>query len=158
WLTANERQQVVSEWNETRADFPRETCLHQQFEQQTAQAPEAVALSFGERSLTYAELDSWANRVAQQLRQRGVQRGTLVALCFERSREMVAALLATLKAGAAFVPLDPASPAQRLRAILADTGAPLLLTQSHLVTRLPALEAEILSISEGEEAASVSSS
>jgi amino acid adenylation domain-containing protein len=138
WFTADERRQVVEEWNRTTADFPTGLCLHDFFEQQAARSPEAVAVSAEGRSLTYAELQTWTNRLAHRLRRRGVGPGTLVALCLERSPEMIAGILGVLKAGAAYVPLDPASPAERLRLLLDDVRAPVLLTQRRLVGRLQA--------------------
>jgi amino acid adenylation domain-containing protein len=135
-LTEQDRRQVVHEWNQTAADYPQDLCLHQLFEQQAARAPAAVALSRGDWTLSYGQLDAWANRLGQRLRRLGVGPGTLVALCLERSPEMVASILATLKSGAAFVPLDPASPGERMRAILDDVQTPVILTQSHLANRL----------------------
>jgi amino acid adenylation domain-containing protein len=154
WLKEAERRQVVSGWNKTRADHPKDLYLHQLFEKQAARTPEAVALSFGSRMLRYAELDSWANRVACGLRELGVGPNTPVALCLERSPEMVAGMLAALKAGGAYVPLDPSSPAERLRSFMADLRAPVLLTQPHLLSRLPVLDAKVICLhSSSEEAA-----
>jgi amino acid adenylation domain-containing protein len=145
-LTEAERYRVVQEWNNTRADYPTGLCLHQLFEQQVQRNPAAIALSFGERTISYGELNVWTNRLAHRLHRLGVKPGVLVALCFERSPEMVAAILATLKAGGAFVPLDPMSPTERLRVVLADTQAPIVLTQRHLMNRLPAIQAEVISL------------
>ncbi|HEY7426862.1 MAG TPA: amino acid adenylation domain-containing protein, partial [Gemmataceae bacterium] len=145
-LTPAEERQVLREWNNTRADYPRDLCLHQLFEMQAEKAPEAVALRCGETSLRYDELNAQANRLAHRLRRLGVGPNTPVALCLERSPEMMTAILAVLKAGGAYVPLDPASPPERLRAILADTGAPVLLTQPHLADRLSALSEKLVSV------------
>ena len=136
-LTPAERHQLLVEWNPA-ARLPRAVCLHRRFEAAVDRAPEAVALSFpGEaaESLTYGELEGRANRLARHLRAAGVRPGDRVALALERSPEMVAALLAVLKAGAAYVPLDPASPADRLAFILADSGASLLVTMGEVVAR-----------------------
>jgi amino acid adenylation domain-containing protein len=152
WLTESERRQVVCEWNDTRADYPSGLCLHQLFERQARKTPAAVALRFGEHSLSYAELDAWADRVAQRLRRLGVGPNVLGGLCLERSPEMVAGILATLKAGGAFVTLDPAGPPERLRALLADTGATVLLTQSGLRDWLPRLEAEVICLDHKDDA------
>ncbi|MGH7221893.1 MAG: non-ribosomal peptide synthetase, partial [Gemmataceae bacterium] len=138
-LTPEEERRLLHEWNDTDADYPRDVCLHHLFEQQATRTPAAIALRFAEQTLSYAELDAWANRLAHVLRQRGVGPDTLVALCLERSPEMIVAMLGVLKAGGAYVPLDPASPIERLRNILADTHAPVLLTVSSLVPRLTAL-------------------
>jgi len=150
-LTPAEERQVLHEWNDTRTDYPRDRCLHQLFEEQVEKNPGAVAVSFGEETLTYAELDRRANRLAHRLHRLGVGPNTLAALCLERCPEMVVAILAVLKAGGAYVPLDPASPAERLRAILADTRAPVLLTQRHLADRLSALETETICLDDSDE-------
>ncbi len=133
-LTPAERHQLLVEWNPA-ARVMGAVCLHRRFEAAVDRAPEAVAISFpgsfpGETAerLTYGELEGRANRLARHLRAAGVRPGDRVALALERSPEMVAALLAVLKAGAAYVPLDPASPADRLAFILADSGASLLVT------------------------------
>src|SRR5579884_1978054 len=147
-LTPAEERRVLHEWNDTQIDFPRDLCLHQLFEQQAVRTPQAIALRFDERTVRYGELDAWANRLAQLLRQRGIGPETLVALCLERSPEMIAAILGVLKAGGAYVPLDPASPAKRLRSILADTRAPILLTQRRLMKRLRELETQIICVDE----------
>src|SRR5262249_14384176 len=128
WLTKAERREVLVEWNQTRFDYPKEVCLHQLFEEQASRVPEAVAVRCGERSIRYGELDAWANGIAQRLRRLGVRPNTLAALAFARPVEMIAAIRAPLKAGGAYVPLAPASPPERLRILLADTRAPVLLT------------------------------
>ena len=130
WLTETERRLVLYDWNCTKAEFEQDLCLHHLFERQARATPDAIALSSGARRLTYAELDRWSNRLAHRLHRRGAGPGTLVALCFERSPEMIAAILATLKAGAAYVPLDPGAPAVRLRMIVADTRPCVLFTRS----------------------------
>jgi amino acid adenylation domain-containing protein len=147
-LTTEEERRLVHVWNDTQLAFPRDLCLHQLFEQQAASSPHAVALRFRDQSVRYGELDAWANKLANVLRRRGVGPDVLVALYFERSPEMIAAILAVLKAGGAYVPLDPTSPAQRVRDILEDTCAPVLLTQRVLMSRLPALETQIICVDE----------
>ncbi|HTU20950.1 MAG TPA: amino acid adenylation domain-containing protein [Gemmataceae bacterium] len=149
-LTAEEERRLLHECNDTDADYPRDVCLHHLFEQQAARTPDAIALRFAEQTLSYAELDAWANRLACVLRQRGVVRETLVALCLERSPEMIVAMLGVLKAGGAYVPLDPASPVDRLRNILDDTRASVLLTQRRLTDRLDSLEMQIICVDEDE--------
>ncbi len=146
WLTEAERRLVIHDWNCTKVDFGEELCLHQLFERQAQATPDAVALSSGARRLTYAELDEWSNRLAHRLHRRGAGPGKQVALCFERSPEMIAAVLATLKAGAAFVPLDPAAPAARLRMMLADTRPCILFSRQSLCDRLSGLETAVLCI------------
>src|SRR6185437_351620 len=124
--------------------YPHDLCLHQLFERQVEKTPDAVALRFGEQSIRYAELNERANQLAHRLHRLGAGPDTFVALCLERGLEMVTAILGVLKAGAAYVPLDPASPAERLRAIVTDTRAPVLLTQTHLRSRLPSVESEVI--------------
>ncbi|HJP91740.1 MAG TPA: amino acid adenylation domain-containing protein [Pyrinomonadaceae bacterium] len=115
-----EHYKVLVELNDTRSDYPRESCLHELFEQQVAHTPENVALVFRDDQMTFAELNARSNQLARHLRTLGVSEESLVAICMERSLEMVVALLATLKAGAAYVPLDPESPAERQARILQD--------------------------------------
>jgi len=131
-----ERRLVVEEWNRTEHPYPH-VCIHQLFEEQVRRAPDAVAVVCGGDSLTYAELDARANRLAHHLRGRGVGVEDRVALCMERGPELLAAFFGVLKAGAAYVPLDPAHPAERLGYMLRDSGARLLLTQSWVEPRLP---------------------
>jgi amino acid adenylation domain-containing protein len=119
-------------------------CIHQLFEARVREAPDAPALRFGPRLLSYGELNDQANRLAAHLRQQGVGPDGLVAICADRSPEMVVAILAVLKAGGAYVPLDPAFPRDRLAYMLADSGAGVLLTQSWLLENLPEHSAAVL--------------
>ena len=118
------------------AALPGERTLHWLFEQQAAARPDAVAIECGDQAVTYAELNRAANRLARCLRARGAGADTLVGVCVERSIGMVTALLAVLKAGAAYLPLDPGYPAARLRYMLEDSGAKLVLTESQLAGTL----------------------
>jgi amino acid adenylation domain-containing protein len=136
-LPATERARVLEEWNRTEAAYPAGSCVHELFEAQAERTPGAVAVAFGDRRVTYAELNRSANRLAHGLRALGVGPGARVAVCLERSPEMPAALLAVLKAGAAYVPLDPAHPGQRLRYVLEDSRPAVLLTQEALRARGP---------------------
>ena len=135
-LTAAE-QQLLAEWNDTKVDNPRDKCIHQLFEEQAERAPHAVAVVCERKQLTYAQLNTKANQLARRLQALGVGPEVLVAVCIERSLEMTVALLGILKAGAAYVPLDPAYPKERLAFMLAETQAPVLLTQCRLVAGLP---------------------
>ena len=119
-------------WSGTRteADYPRDTCVHELFEAQAAGTPEAIAVVYGDETVTYGELNARANRLAHHLRGLGVKPDARVAICVERSLEMVVGLLAVLKAGGAYVPLDPAYPRERLAFMLKDS-APL---SAHLLT------------------------
>ena len=126
-LTEHERAQLL-QWNDTHADFPR-VCTHELFELQVDRDPEAVAVVFGKRQLSYRELNEQANRVAHHLRRRGVRPNVLVGVCLERSPEMVVALLAVWKAGGAYVPLDPTYPKERLSFMIEDAQPLVLLTE-----------------------------
>jgi amino acid adenylation domain-containing protein len=136
-LSDAERRLVVEEWNATEAGYPRESCVHELFEAQVERTPDAVAVVFGEEALSYAELNRRANRLAHRLRELGVGPDARAALCAERGPEMVVGVLAILKAGGAFVPLDPQYPADRLSYMLADARVPVLLTQERLRQKLP---------------------
>ena len=128
-----ERRQVVEEWNATKADYPKKRLIHELFEEQAEKNPHAVALVYEERSLSYGELNVSANRLAWRLRELGVGPEARVAICLERGLEMVIAMLATLKAGGAYAPLDPAYPSERLAYMLEDSEPVVLLT--HGATR-----------------------
>ncbi|ALJ73703.1 Gramicidin S synthase 2 [Burkholderia pseudomallei] len=129
-LDEAERKQVVYAWNATERDYPIEQCIHQLFEAQVDRKPEAIALTFDGRRLSYAELNARANRLAHYLQARGVGPDRLVALCAERGIEMVVGLLAILKAGGAYVPLDPAYASDRLRGIVQDSQPALVLADA----------------------------
>ena len=131
-LTEAERHQVLVEWNDTQGDYPNASCLHQLFEAQVTRTPEATAAIFEDQLLTYHELNARANQLANHLRTLGVGPEVLVGICVERSLEMVVGLLGILKAGGAFVPLDPLYPRERLTVILEDSRLPVLLTQDRL--------------------------
>ncbi|HWS86557.1 MAG TPA: amino acid adenylation domain-containing protein [Pyrinomonadaceae bacterium] len=131
-----ERQQLLVEWNDTGTRHQQLGCLHELFEQQAQRTPAAPALSFEGEELSYAELDARANQLAHHLRALGVGPESLVGVMLERSAEMVVAILAVLKAGGAYLPLDPEYPQERLSFMLADSGAQVLLTQSRLAARI----------------------
>jgi amino acid adenylation domain-containing protein len=131
-LPPAERRMLVEEWNATDARFPADVCIHELFEAQAERAPHAVAVTYGDRSLTYGELNARSNQLAHYLRGQGVGPDRRVAVCVERGLEMVVGLMATLKAGGAYVPLDPSYPADRLRYMLRDSAPVAVLTQAHL--------------------------
>ncbi len=143
-LTDSERHQLLVEWNNTTVEYPRGQGLHELFEEQVECSPDAIAVIFEGKQLTYQQLNARANQVAHHLRKRGVGPEVLVGICLERSVEMVVALLGILKAGGAYVPLDPSYPQERLSFMLTDTGAPVLLTQARLVKDLPDHRAEVI--------------
>ena len=140
-LSVSERNQLLVEWNDTQADYPRDRCLHQLFEEQVKRTPQAIAVECSQQRLTYAELNSHANQLARLLKKQGVVPNRLIALCLRRDSRMVVALLAILKAGGAYVALDPAYPSERLNQILQAAHPILLLTQQDLLPRLPTTSA-----------------
>jgi amino acid adenylation domain-containing protein len=127
-LTEAERRRMLVDWNATATDFPKDRCVHQLFEEQVLRRPpEAVAIVDGDRRWTYAELNARANRMARRLLAAGVKPGARVCVLAERSPEMIAAFLAILKSGAAYVPLDPSFPRERLEFMIEDSGASVLM-------------------------------
>ncbi len=138
--TTSERHQLLVEWNDSRADRPGR-CLHYLFEAQVERTPDAVAVTFDQEILTYRKLNRRANQLSHYLRSLGAFRAgsseALVGIVAERSLEMVVGLLGILKAGGAYVPLDPSYPEDRLTFMLKDARVRLLLTQEHLIERLP---------------------
>ncbi|HST57231.1 MAG TPA: condensation domain-containing protein, partial [Longimicrobium sp.] len=136
-LSAEERAQVVDVWNRTDAAYPLDTCIHQLFEAQVARTPDAVAALHEHDSLTYAELNARANRLAHHLRGLGAGPEVRVGICLIRGLDLLISMLAVLKAGGAYVPLDPAYPRERLENTLADAEAPILVTQEALRGILP---------------------
>ena len=143
-LTEKERQQLLIEWNNTSTDYPQNKCIHQLVEEQVELTPDAIAVIFQERQLTYRELNNRANQLAHYLQKLGVRNDALVGICVERSLEMVVGLLGILKAGCAYVPLDPTYPQERLHFMLQDTQVSVLLTNQSLVTELPEYDAQLV--------------
>jgi amino acid adenylation domain-containing protein len=149
-LTGREETQILVDWNATAAEYPRDLCLHQLIEQQAARAPNAIACVMAgdgaadDQRLTYGELDAKANQLAHALRKRGVGSRQRVGIFVERSLEMMVGLLGIQKAGAAYVPLDPGYPAERIRLTLEDAQVPVLLTLRTLVDSLPKSDAELI--------------
>ncbi|MGF9913674.1 amino acid adenylation domain-containing protein, partial [Paenibacillus ehimensis] len=130
--TPEEKERLVRAFNETAADYPRERTVHGLFEEQAARTPDRTAVVWEDERLTYRELNERANRLAHALRAEGVQPDKLVAIMAERSLEMIVGVLAILKAGGAYVPIDPEYPEERIRYMLDDSGAQLLLLQGRL--------------------------
>ncbi|MEH2097079.1 MAG: amino acid adenylation domain-containing protein [Nostoc sp.] len=143
-LTATERQQFLVGWNQTQADYPEQSCIHQLFEAQVERSPDSVAAIFAQQQITYHDLNARANQLARYLQTLGVQSDVLVGICVERSLETIVALLAILKAGGAYVPLDTAYPQQRLSLMLTDSQVTVLLTQQCLLEQLPEHQATIV--------------
>jgi amino acid adenylation domain-containing protein/non-ribosomal peptide synthase protein (TIGR01720 family) len=143
-LSADERQELIHGLNDTDFTQPPAACLSDVFEAQVDATPDAIALVFEEKMLTYRELDRRANQLARALVKRGVGPEVLVGVCLDRSLEMVVALYGVLKAGGAYVPLDPEYPQDRLAFMLDDTKVPVVLTQAHLAGVLPAHGAQVI--------------
>jgi aspartate racemase len=151
-LTDAERQQMLIDWNDTSSKYPRDRCVHQLFEQQVEQSPDAVAVIYGDQKLTYRQLNVRANQLARYLNKLGVGPEVLVGICLERSLEIVIAVLGILKAGGAYVPLDLAYPKERLAFMLSDTQIPVLLTQQKLLSGLPETAARVVCLDSHWEA------
>jgi len=136
-LSEEERRKVLVEWNDTQVEYPQDACVHTLFEQQVAKTPNAVAVAFLDETVTYAELDARANRLAHHLRGLGVGVDTLVGVCVERSIEMMVATLGVMKAGGAYVPMDPGYPAERIALMVEDSKVPVVIATRAVSGRLP---------------------
>lgn len=147
-LSESERRQVVDEWNRTALAYPAGRCVHELFAEQAAREPQAVAIEYQGQRLTCAELDRRANQFAHYLQKLGVGPEARVAVCLERSADLVAALLGILKAGAAYVPLDPNYPAERLNYMLQDSRATAVVTRKPLLAKLPAFSGASIRLDE----------
>jgi amino acid adenylation domain-containing protein len=147
FLPAAERQRVISAWNSTDKDYPYEGGLVACMEKQVAETPDHPAVIFQGAALSYAEFNARANRLARHLRQSGVGSDTFVAICLDRSVEMVVAIWAVLKAGGAYVPLNVEDPPQRLGSIIRNAGAKIVLTDERLAKKLSKTRAKIIRLS-----------
>ena len=143
-VTEAERHQLLVEWNDTRAEFPQNKCIHELFEEQVEKTPDAVAVVFEDEQLTYRELNVRANQLAHYLHKLGVKPEVLVGICVERSPLMIVGLLGILKAGGAYIPLDPSYPKDRLSFMFQDARVSVLLTQQKLVEILPEHQAQLV--------------
>src|SRR6202000_2997016 len=141
-----ERHEIIHSWNRTEAPKPSYPTVAEWFRAQARSTPGATALEMGNRSLTYQELDTESDKVAVELRLRNIGRGIIVGIYIQRSLEMVVGLLGILKAGAAYLPLDPALPAHRIEFMLSDAQVPLILTERRLCEALPTTNATVLPI------------
>jgi amino acid adenylation domain-containing protein len=151
-LTPAERRQILEEWNDTSKSHPQNQCLHSLFEAQAAQTPDRVAVVSEDHQMTYQELNERANQLAHYLWGLGVGPESLVALCLERSLEMIIGVLGILKAGCAYVPIDPDAPAERVAFVLRDARATVLLTQQSLMERLPIEGVSVVCLDTGRPA------
>ncbi|MDZ7342104.1 MAG: non-ribosomal peptide synthase/polyketide synthase, partial [candidate division KSB1 bacterium] len=144
FLAEAERKQLLYEWNDTSISYPQEKCIHEIVELQVAKNPEAVAVTYENQFFTYGELNARANQLARYLKRFGVGPDVLVGMYMERTLDMVVAILGILKAGGAYVPMDPVYPADRIAFMLEDTQTPVLLTQAHMLDKLPQSQAQVL--------------
>ncbi len=149
-MTDEERYLITRKWNETRAEYPKDQCVHNLFEEQVSRTPDAPAVTFGDETLTYRELNRRTNLFGHRLRRMGVGPDIPVGLCVERSIEMLVGILAILKAGGAYVPLDPALPLERLQFMSTDADLRLTLTQARLIPKVSLLPAELLCIDDAQ--------
>ena len=147
-LSESEKQQLAVEWNDTARGYEEGLCLHELFERQARSTPDAVAVVYESQQLSYDELNHRAESLASYLRSMAVGPEALVAVCMERSLEMVIGLLGVLKAGAAYVPMDPSYPAERLAYMLEDSGAEILLTQRRVMSETLGYSGEVLCLDE----------
>ncbi|MCK9394728.1 MAG: amino acid adenylation domain-containing protein [Methylobacter sp.] len=143
-LTPTETRRILLDWNATEVDYPKERYIHQLFEAQAGKTPDALAVVFEGQTLSYAELNARANRLAHYLQAKGVGPDVLVGICVERSVEMVVGLLGILKAGGTYLPLDPSYPQDRLEFMLRDVAPPVVLTQAGLLEKHGFGEAKVL--------------
>jgi natural product biosynthesis luciferase-like monooxygenase protein len=143
-MSAEERTRLLETWGTAPRELRQGQTIHQMIAAQAARTPEAVAVAFEDRQMTYRELDVAANRLAHKLRSLGAGADTLVALCCERSLDMLVGMLGILKSGAAYVPLDPAYPGDRIEYMLEDSQAKILVTQEAVLGELPDTRADIV--------------
>ncbi len=136
-LTASEQEQLLFKFNQTRIDYPQDVSLHQLFEQQVQLTPDSVALISESEEVTYRQLNYRVNQLAHYLQKQSVTKDTSVALCLERDLDMVVGILAILKAGGVYTPLDPSYPVERLNFMLSDSQASLLITKQEILEKLP---------------------
>jgi amino acid adenylation domain-containing protein len=137
-LTEFERRQILVEWNNTECSYPEEKCIHELFEAQVERSPDSIAAVYGTVELSYRELNGRANQLAHHLRRLGARSEGVIGLYVDGPVEQIVGLLGILKAGAGYIPLDPAYPKERLKAMLHDAQVPLLVTQKHLLADVPA--------------------
>jgi amino acid adenylation domain-containing protein len=145
-LTQAERQQLLVDWNDTRADYPKQQCIQQLIQTQVEETPDDTAVVYGDACLTYRDLNERANQVAHYLQKLGTGPEVFVGIYMERSLEMVVALLAVLKAGGAYLPLEPSNPKGRVAYMLEDSQAQVLLTQKHLLSGAPEHRARVVCV------------
>lgn len=145
-ILSDDQRQLIESFNATKTRSPRHELIHDLFEEQAQLTPDVIAVTHGQQSMTYAELNGRANQLARYLRERGTSPDMVVGICIERSPEMVVALLGIMKSGAAYLPLDPNYPRERLKHMLEDADPPLILTQEKLLAALPETRAQVIPV------------
>ncbi|MBD1394376.1 amino acid adenylation domain-containing protein [Mucilaginibacter sp. ZB1P21] len=143
-MSATEGRQILNDFNDTKANYPKDKSITELFEQQAAQTPDAVAVVFEQTELTYSELNARANQLAHYLQQKGITADTLVPLCIGRSLELMVAILGILKAGGAYVPIDPLYPEERISYMLDDTSANVVVSSAANIARFANSAATII--------------
>ena len=147
-LTEREKEIILEEWNATTVEFPGEKCIHELFEEQVLKTPDIIAIRDEQKAVSYTELNKKANQLARYLHDSGAVEGSLVSICMERSTDILVALLAVLKAGCTYIPLDPIYPKDRLALILEDGNPALMITEKKLLESLPQTETKNIFIEE----------
>ncbi len=147
-ITETEREKTTQTWNQTAKPFPDNTTIHKWFEERAENRPSATAIQFEQQTLTYDQLNQKANQMAHHLRKNGIDRETLVGVCLERSPEMIISVLAVLKAGAAYVPMDPEYPEERLHYMIEDSGLTHLITADNTIKRFNTTSVDYFNIDE----------
>jgi amino acid adenylation domain-containing protein len=145
-IDEQERRRLLEEWNDTQADYSANSCIHHLFELQAEKTPLATAVIFNGESLSYGQLNERANQLARRLRQLGIGPDVLVGVCMNRSLDMIVSLLATLKAGGAYLPLDPSYPAAHLAVILKDAQPAVVLAEEKSLDKLSECEARVVPV------------
>lgn len=149
-LTRPEEEQLLVEFNKTDFDYPRDKSIKDLFEEQVTKTPEAVAVMFEQKKLTYRELNEYSNRLAHFLKSKGVKQDTLIPICIERGINMIIGILGVLKSGGAFVPIDPEYPEERIIYMLEDIESPLVISSKESREKLSTLEnTEIIEMDSG---------
>jgi len=150
-LTEKEKKLILEEWNSTIVLFPKDKCIHHIFEEQVLKSPGSIAIIDDQKRVTYSELNEKSNRLARYLHKSGASEGSLIGICIERSSDLLVGLLAILKAGCTYIPLDPIYPKNRLSLILEDGNPIILLTEKKLLESLPEIDVSKVFIEETEK-------
>ncbi|MED2975781.1 AMP-binding protein, partial [Bacillus swezeyi] len=142
-MTENEKELILNHFNNTKTDYPKDKTIHQLFEEQAMKTPDHTAVVFGSQNMTYRELNEKSNQTARLLREKGVGAGSIAAILLDRSFEMIIGIMGVLKAGGAYLPIDPETPKDRISYMLKDTEAGVLLTQGEAADGIDC-EAEVI--------------